>query len=234
VSDIYKEIKEFFITQQVLYGPTRPLTRAVVEEVERDEGENVRSEEKNASESGALHTFHGEINQCQKCALGSTRTHFVFGSGNPHADLMLIGEAPGRDEDLQGKPFVGRAGQLLTLMLQAIGLRREDVYIANVLKCRPPNNRDPLPEEIAKCEPYLLRQIELIEPRLIVALGRIASASLLRTNLALGKLREEIHRYNEVPLIVTYHPAALLRNPQMKRNAWEDLKKVSDFLAKTG
>jgi DNA polymerase len=143
---------------------------------------------------------------------------------------MLIGEAPGRDEDLQGIPFVGRAGQLLTLMLSAIDLKREDVFIANVLKCRPPNNRDPLPEEIDKCEPYLLKQIDLIAPRLIVAMGRFAAASLLRSRAALGTLRGELHTYNEVPLIVTYHPAALLRNPQLKKETWEDLKKISAYL----
>jgi len=143
---------------------------------------------------------------------------------------MFVGEAPGRDEDLQGIPFVGRAGQLLTLMLQAINLRREEVFIANVLKCRPPNNRDPEAEEIEQCEPYLLKQIELISPKLIVTLGRFASASLLRTKEALGKLREDVHDYNHVPLIVTYHPAALLRNPQLKGQAWEDLKKISSLL----
>jgi DNA polymerase len=145
---------------------------------------------------------------------------------------MFVGEAPGRDEDLKGIPFVGRAGQLLTLMLQAIDLNREDVFIANVLKCRPPNNRDPQPDEIEKCEPYLLKQIELISPKLIVTLGRFASASLLRTKSALGSLREQLHDYNQVPLIVTYHPAALLRNPQLKRQAWEDLKKISEYLKK--
>jgi uracil-DNA glycosylase family 4 len=143
---------------------------------------------------------------------------------------MFVGEAPGRDEDLQGKPFVGRAGQLLNLMLHAIGLKREDVFIANVLKCRPPSNRDPLPAEVQKCEPYLLKQIDMISPKLIVALGRIASASLLNTKASLGDLRNQIHTYNQVPLVVTYHPAALLRNPQLKRQAWEDLKKILTYL----
>jgi len=182
--------------------------------------------------TGPLNSFYHEIKGCMKCALGATRTNFVFGEGSADADLMLIGEAPGKDEDLTGIPFVGRAGQLLTLMLQSINLKREEIFIANVLKCRPPNNRDPQPDEIEKCEPYLLKQIEMISPKLIVTLGRFASASLLRTKSALGTLREDIHKYNQVPLIVTYHPAALLRNPQLKRQAWEDLKKISDYLKK--
>ncbi len=167
---------------------------------------------------------------CTPLDLKALAVGFVFGEGSAQADLMLIGEAPGRDEDLKGIPFVGRAGQLLTLMLQSINLKRDEVFIANVLKCRPPNNRDPQPDEIEKCEPYLLKQIEMISPKLIVTLGRFASASLLRTKSALGTLREEIHNYNQVPLLVTYHPAALLRNPQLKKRAWEDLKKISDFL----
>lgn len=181
--------------------------------------------------SGLLEKFHLEICNCQKCSLGKTRTNFVFGVGNPDATLMFIGEAPGRDEDLQGEPFVGRAGQLLNKIIESIGFVREDVYIGNILKCRPPNNRDPQPEEVDGCEPYLHRQIDLINPAVICALGRIAAQTLLRTKATLGKLRENIHTYQGKQLIVTYHPAALLRNPNWKKPAWEDiqlLRKVHD------
>lgn len=163
------------------------------------------------------------VHGCTKCALHKTRTQTVFGVGNPAAAWMFIGEAPGADEDRLGEPFVGRAGQLLNAMLFAIGLKREDVYIANVLKCRPPGNRDPQPEEVAQCEPYLIRQIELIKPRLIVALGRHAAHSLLKTDVPLARLRGQRLSYHGTPLIVTYHPAYLLRSPTEKRKAWEDL-----------
>ena len=158
------------------------------------------------------------------CSLGKTRTHFVFGVGNENADLMFVGEAPGRDEDLQGIPFVGRAGQLLTKLLANINLKRSDVYIANILKCRPPNNRDPLPEEVEKCLPYLHRQIELIRPRLLVALGRVAAQNLLKTETSLSNLRKRLWQYQNIPLIVTYHPAYILRYPNMLNAAIEDMK----------
>ncbi len=163
------------------------------------------------------------VRGCTQCSLHATRTQTVFGVGNRQARWMFIGEAPGADEDRQGEPFVGRAGQLLNAILFAIGLKREEVYIANVLKCRPPGNRDPQPEEVAQCEPYLLRQIELIKPRLIVALGRHAAHSLLKTEVPLGKLRGQRLSYHGTPLIVTYHPAYLLRNPADKRKVWDDL-----------
>jgi uracil-DNA glycosylase len=172
----------------------------------------------------SLEDLRGAVEKCLRCPLGDSRTHFVFGSGNPHADIMFVGEAPGAEEDLQGLPFVGRAGQLLTRMIESIKLNREDVYITNVLKCRPPGNRDPLPAEIEKCEPILIRQIELIKPRIICALGRIAGQTLLRTAATLGALRGKVHDYHGVKLVVTYHPAALLRNPNWKRPTWEDLK----------
>lgn len=163
------------------------------------------------------------VRTCTKCSLHATRTRTVFGVGHRQARWMFIGEAPGGDEDRQGEPFVGRAGQLLNAILFAIGLKREEVFIANVLKCRPPGNRDPQPEEVAQCEPYLLRQIELIKPRLIVALGRHAAHSLLKTEVPLGKLRGQRLSYHGTPLIVTYHPAYLLRNPADKRKVWDDL-----------
>ena len=163
------------------------------------------------------------VRTCTKCALHATRTQTVFGVGSRAARWMFIGEAPGVDEDRQGEPFVGRAGQLLNAMLFAIGLKREEVFIANVLKCRPPGNRDPQPDEVAQCEPYLIQQIQLIQPRLIVALGRHAAHSLLKTEMPLSKLRGQRLSYHGTPLIVTYHPAYLLRTPTDKRKVWDDL-----------
>lgn len=172
-----------------------------------------------------LDELYSEIHECQRCALGKTRTKFVFGKGNPNADVMLIGEAPGADEDRTGEPFVGRAGKLLTDILKAINFSRDEVYIANILKCRPPNNRDPLPSEREMCMPYLMKQIELIKPKLILCLGRIAATTLLNKKLSLTKMRGEIFDFHGVKLMVTYHPAALLRNPHWKRPVWEDVQK---------
>jgi len=177
----------------------------------------------NISELGE---FYDSIKECQKCSLGKTRNKFVFGVGNPNADLLFIGEAPGKDEDLQGEPFVGRAGQLLTKILKAINLERSDVYIANILKCRPPKNRDPRADEIACCEPYLVHQIKLIDPVLIVALGRVAGQTLLRTDSTLSALRGKVHDYHGTDMVVTYHPAALLRNSNFKRPTWEDMQEI--------
>lgn len=174
----------------------------------------------------ALDVFREEICKCTRCPLGANRNQFVFGSGNPDAGIMFVGEAPGADEDRSGLPFVGAAGQLLTKIIEAMELLREEVYICNILKCRPPNNRDPQPEEIAQCEPYLKRQIELVQPRVLCTLGRFAAQTLLRSDLTMGRLRLSEHRYEGIPLVATYHPAALLRNPQWKRPTWEDIKKV--------
>lgn len=173
-----------------------------------------------------LQQLKSAICTCQKCSLGATRTKFVFGVGNPNANLVLVGEAPGADEDQQGEPFVGRAGQLLNKILEAINFKREEVFICNILKCRPPNNRDPLPEEVAFCEPYLWKQLELIKPKLILCLGRIAAQVLLKTNASLTSMRGTVHDYRGIRLMVTYHPAALLRNPNWKRPAWEDVQQV--------
>ena len=170
------------------------------------------------------------VKTCVHCGLHSTRTQTVFGTGSRRARWLFVGEAPGAEEDRQGEPFVGRAGRLLNAMLLAMGLKREDVYIANVLKCRPPNNRDPQAEEVLQCEPYLLRQIELIDPGVIVALGRHAAHSLLKTEIALGKLRGQRLSYHGTPMVVTYHPAYLLRNPVDKRKVWEDLCLARDVL----
>jgi DNA polymerase len=174
--------------------------------------------------ASSLPDLNSQIHDCLKCELGHTRTNFVFGVGNPNADVMFIGEAPGADEDAQGEPFVGRAGQLLNKILEAVNLKREEVYICNILKCRPPNNRDPETGEMEICSPYLFKQIELINPKFIISLGRIAGQWLLQTNESLTSLRGKIHDYNGYRLIITYHPAALLRNPNWKRPAWEDMK----------
>ena len=174
----------------------------------------------------SLNELYDNIHDCQKCSLGATRNKFVFGVGNPNADLMLIGEAPGAEEDKQGIPFVGRAGKLLTDILKAINFEREEVYIANILKCRPPNNRDPLPSEREVCKPYLYKQIELIKPKIILCLGKVASNVLLNKNDSLTKLRGEVHDLNGIKAMVTYHPAALLRNPHWKKGTWEDVQKV--------
>jgi DNA polymerase len=173
-----------------------------------------------------LEAFRLEICECTRCRLGATRQHFVFGAGNPNAGIMFVGEAPGAEEDRQGQPFVGASGQLLTKIIEAMGLRREDVFICNILKCRPPQNRDPQPDEIEHCEPYLKRQIELVQPRVICTLGRFAAQTLLRSSESMGRLRGKLHRYEGIPLVATYHPAALLRNPQWKRPTWEDIKLV--------
>jgi uracil-DNA glycosylase family 4 len=170
--------------------------------------------------------LRARVAACTRCPLSATRTQTVFGVGNPHADWLIVGEAPGAEEDRKGEPFVGRAGQLLNSMLRAIGLAREQVYIANVLKCRPPGNRDPNLSEAAECLPYLERQIALLNPKIMLAVGRIAAQNLLRTDKTLGALRQQVHQFglSQVPLVVTYHPAYLLRSPMEKRKAWEDLK----------
>lgn len=165
-----------------------------------------------------------EVSGCTRCALHSGRTQTVFGVGSREADWLIIGEAPGEQEDLQGEPFVGRAGQLLNEMIRALGLTREAVYIANILKCRPPENRDPSADESRACEDYLHRQISLIQPKIILALGRVAAQNLLKTTTAIGILRGQVHQYQDTPLVVTYHPAYLLRSQLEKRRAWDDLR----------
>jgi uracil-DNA glycosylase family 4 len=179
-----------------------------------------------ASTENAWETLQTNIATCTACGLDKTRTQTVFGVGNRNADLMIIGEAPGFYEDKAGEPFVGRAGQLLNAMLQAIGIAREQVYIANILKCRPPNNRDPLANEVDLCTPFLKKQIALINPKLLLGLGRIAAHYLLNTKTPLGKLRGELTQYGDTPLLITYHPAYLLRNPSDKRKAFQDLQLV--------
>lgn len=175
--------------------------------------------------------LQAEVSGCTACGLHATRTQAVFGVGDRQASWLIIGEAPGAEEDRQGEPFVGRAGKLLDAMLLAIGLQREQVFIANILKCRPPNNRDPLPEEARCCRPFLERQMALIKPRIILAVGRIAAQNLLQTDTPMGKLRGRVYRVAGIPLVVTYHPAYLLRSPREKRKAWEDLLLARHTLA---
>ena len=168
---------------------------------------------------------------CSRCKLHTLgRKQVVFGVGNPNADLMFVGEAPGADEDIQGEPFVGRAGQLLTKIIEAINLRRDDVYIANVIKCRPPQNRNPEPDEVQQCEPFLFRQIDVIKPKVVVALGKFAAQSLLKTTDPITRIRGREYRYRDAILMPTYHPAYLLRNPSSKREVWEDMKRVRELL----
>ena len=179
-----------------------------------------------------LRSLERLVSGCVRCGLHQTRTQTVFGVGASDAQLMIIGEAPGADEDRMGEPFVGRAGRLLNAMLGAVGLTRESVYIANIIKCRPPKNRDPKPEETASCAPYLKRQIELVRPKVILAVGRVAAQNLLGTTTAIGRLRGQAHRepVSGTPLLVTYHPAYLLRSPGEKRKSWEDLKHARRML----
>lgn len=182
-------------------------------------------------ESGrALEELRRAIGDCHLCALGAGRTNLVFGVGNPDAQLLFAGEAPGRDEDLKGEPFVGRAGRLLTKIIEAMGLRRSDVYICNVNKCRPPGNRNPEPEEISACKPFLLRQVEIVSPRIICALGSFAARTLLETDVRISSLRGRFHDFNGIPLMPTYHPSFLLRNPNAKKDVWSDMRMIMEHL----
>jgi uracil-DNA glycosylase len=183
-----------------------------------------------AGNAPVLEMVRSELGECCRCTLGGLRHRIVFGEGNPAADLLFVGEAPGADEDAQGRPFVGRAGQLLTKIIVAMGLKREDVYICNILKCRPPENRNPLPDEIAACEPFLIRQIEAIRPRIICALGSFAAHTLLKSEAPITVLRGRFHRYQGIPLMPTYHPAYLLRNPGAKKMVWEDVQAIMKAL----
>jgi DNA polymerase len=204
-----------------------PTAKGKAKLILRDPGQRAKlvAAAKSLDELGEL------IAGCHLCGLAASRTHTVPGEGNPNADLVFIGEAPGYHEDMQGRPFVGRAGQLLTDMIRAMDLEREDVFIGNIVKCRPPNNREPRPEEMKACEPYLLRQLELLQPKVICALGRIAIQGLLRETTPIGKLRGQWRIFHTIPLMPTFHPAYLLRNNSQKRFAWEDLQAVMAKLA---
>ncbi len=183
-----------------------------------------------SSAKESLDEIRNDLGDCVRCKLAPTRKNIVFGSGNPHAELMFVGEAPGADEDEQGLPFVGRAGQLLTKIIEAMGMEREEVYICNILKCRPPNNRNPEADEIASCEPFLFRQIESAKPKVICALGAFGAQTLLRTTESIGRLRGKLIDYRGAALIATYHPAYLLRNPIEKRKVWEDMQVIQNYL----
>jgi DNA polymerase len=200
-------------------GATGDLLSGTVGDLFADSGASLQA--------GSLEELRATIGDCQRCKLCSGRTNIVFGVGNPQARLMFVGEGPGRDEDLQGEPFVGRAGQLLTdIITKGIGIKREDVYICNVVKCRPPDNRNPEPDEVAACEPFLKKQIDLVRPEIIVGLGKFAVQTLLQSNVPISKLRGNWHSYHGIKLMPTFHPAYLLRNPADKKLVWEDIKKV--------
>jgi uracil-DNA glycosylase family 4 len=183
---------------------------------------------------GTLDTVREELGECTRCSLCSSRKNIVFGKGNPHASLVFVGEAPGGDEDVAGEPFVGEAGQLLTRIIQSIKLRREDVYICNIIKCRPPKNRDPKPEEIEACSPFLKKQLEVIRPRFICALGKFAAQTLLGTTERISKLRGKIYEFNHIKVVPTFHPASLLRNPEWKREVWQDMQLIQKLLEDNG
>ena len=206
------EIYKYLIQYQDIYDTPLYINNAFQQGVSKKQNQIV------------LNSYFHSIKNCLDCSLGHTRKNFVFGEGNPTSDIVFIGEAPGEKEDLEGIPFVGKSGKLLDKILFAIGLKRSDVYILNIIKCRPPNNRNPLNEEIKKCEKYLIKQLKIINPKLIVSLGKIAATTLLKRNESLSNLRKKIHKYNNIDLIATYHPAALLRNPNLKKDAWEDFK----------
>ncbi len=179
-----------------------------------------------------LNELETSLNNCTRCKLSKGRNKLVFGEGNPRAELMFVGEGPGRDEDMQGRPFVGRAGQLLTRIIDAMGLKRSDVYIANIVKCRPPNNRNPEPDEIAACLPFLMKQIDVIHPKVICALGGIAFQTLMETKASISRFRGTLYPWRgDIHIIPTFHPAFLLRNPAKKREVWEDAQKIMAFLA---
>jgi len=219
-------LKKYLLLQRDLgfeefYLPdsTRPKNRMAVKRLKLDDFEN----------SDSLEVLDATIKRCRRCSLGKTRTNFVFGVGNPNAEIMFIGEAPGRDEDLQGKPFVGRAGKLLDKMLADIGIDRNEVYIANILTCRPPNNRDPEPPEVEQCQPYLARQVKLIKPKAICSLGRIAAQTILQTKTNLGAMRNRWYDYHGIKFMVTYHPAAILRSNSYLPSTMEDLKRLVEM-----
>ncbi|GJQ57713.1 MAG: uracil-DNA glycosylase [Candidatus Scalindua sp. AMX11] len=220
-SDVQKPvINKNVLTKQQTNQTTPSNKNESIEEAEYTQVDKV----------SVLKSLEEEAKQCTQCGLSESRTNVVFGTGSTKAGLMFVGEAPGYYEDIKGEPFVGKAGQLLTKIIEAIDLKRDDVYIANVLKCRPPENRNPSPNEIISCKPYLFQQIDLIHPKIICALGTFAAQALLNSTLSIGALRGKFHEFRGTKLVATYHPAYLLRNPGEKRKTWEDMKKIRDFL----
>jgi DNA polymerase len=220
--ELKKQLVEILKDQREIFGDDLFERKTFYETTFLSEN---KTEKVDWKSSESLEIMEGLINRCIKCPLHKGRTNFVFGTGNPDADVLVIGEGPGAEEDKQGKPFVGRAGQLLTDILKAINFTRDEVYIANVVKCRPPENRTPAPSEMDECLPYLIKQIELIKPKLILCLGLTAAQGLLQKKDSLTNMRGKIFEFGEIKIMVTYHPAALLRNPQWKRGCWEDVQK---------
>lgn len=218
-----KELKELTeaLEQHLIYYKTLGVKELPAQKVVRQES---------ASTTETLEDIRADIGDCTRCRLHLGRTHIVFGEGNPHAALMFVGEGPGRDEDLQARPFVGRAGQLLTKIIEAMKFRRSDVYIANVVKCRPPDNRAPMPDEAAMCGQFLYRQIAVVDPKVIVCLGSVATHYLLQTEKKISSLRGHFTEWRGIQVMPTYHPAYLLRNPDMKKEVWRDMKKVMEYL----
>ncbi|MEA3329076.1 MAG: uracil-DNA glycosylase [Candidatus Omnitrophota bacterium] len=213
IKGFIKAEKEFGIDELILKQPGKP---GFIEEAGRERLEDLSK----------------KVLSCKRCGLHDTRTKVVFGQGSKNAKLFFVGEAPGFEEDRQGIPFVGRAGELLTRIIQSIGLKRKNVYIGNILKCRPPSNRNPAPDEIKACYPYLMKQLEIIRPRVICALGKFAAQTLLDTTKPISRLRGEFHTWNGIKVMPTFHPAYLLRNPSGKREVWEDMKKIRNEISK--
>ncbi|MFA4915128.1 MAG: uracil-DNA glycosylase [Syntrophales bacterium] len=209
----------------------RPVSSLYLKEKETPNPPPDQPKDTNRSPSITLEEVRSEMGDCRRCSLCQVRNNLVFGEGNPRADLVFVGEAPGRDEDRQGIPFVGHAGQLLTKIISAMELSRDEVYICNILKCRPPENRNPKPDEIKACEPFLIRQLEAIKPRIICALGTFAAHTLLKTDIPITVMRGKFQVYHGIKLMPTYHPAYLLRNPSAKKQVWEDMKMVMNALA---
>lgn len=251
MNDILDDLKRYLEFQQEISGgklfldldnisleiPTEQ-TFVVKDEISFDDEimrQKATSVVDNWNNAKTLPSLYDQIHNCQECKLGASRTKFVFGTGNPNADIMVIGEAPGHDEDLKGEPFVGRAGQLLTNILSAINLSRDDIYIANIIKCRPPDNRRPEKQEVETCEPYLQKQIDLIKPKFILALGLTAIDTLMKSKHKMGDIRGKMLTYQNTTMLATYHPAALLRNPNWKKDTWQDVKLLrklyDDYLA---
>jgi DNA polymerase len=222
-----------FSTQPSSQKPIQPITETMPKKpTEENLAETLFGDINQAlpDANETLADIHAEIGDCRRCGLCEGRTNIAHSTGNQTADLMFIGEAPGADEDAQGKPFVGRAGQLLTKIIEAIGIKREDVFIGNINRCRPPQNRQPLPDEVAQCKPFLLREIAVVRPKVIVVLGNTACQNLLETKVGITKLRGNFQDYFGVKVMPTFHPAYLLRDPSKKRETWEDMKKVRDYL----
>lgn len=227
-SEIVSDIREYLSYQKELGIEGFPLTHEALDDSGTRTIFSINGLDRGGYKDGyvRLEAIRKELGECKRCKLHTDRRNIVFGTGNENAKLVFVGEAPGRDEDIKGEPFVGSAGQLLTRIINAINLNRKDVYIANIIKCRPPGNRDPEPDEISACEPFLIEQIKGIKPEIICALGAFAARTLLKTNRKISELRGRFHNYQGIRLISTYHPAFLLRNPRFKRLVWEDMQMI--------